>query len=1749
MNLRKKLIATALSVTMLFSVTVPASVSATDETVVNNNKPVATEKSEATLTVNESTVSRVEKSASQPSKAGKLINDIKDTATYEEALRTVLDDYYSNGNSENAEKLNSVVDSRGDEIFENYSNAENERKTKPEELGFIPGEVLAVTKAGLSDEAIPAIINDERMSVTAVLPYSDDRKLVKIAISLEDTVDNAIAKLESNENIEFIEKDQVYTSDYFLNDYIDDTEHEQLYHLNLIKSVEAWKLIAKNDHQKIKVAVIDTGADIEHEDLKNIINKDLSVRVSEDGLITKLKGDNGTHGTHVSGIIGAEANNNIGIAGVGSAIDNSAIDLIGIGCDMGNGNSFSTLTVYRAIKYAVDNGARVINMSLGGTSDENNIFGSAVELAVNSGCVVVCAAGNSNTTAYHYPSDCEGTISVIALDEDGEGRAYFSNYGGSQNKVSAPGDPIYSTVPKNEYLPYSGTSMASPVVAGIVGMVLSVRPELTVEDVKNIIYNSTDDINVAGYDEETGYGRINAYKAVKNALEYNAKSTPTSLELSSSKIELAKGSTTKISGKVYPENAIQTISYHSNNDGIATVSSDGTITAKASGTTEIIASTANTILAKCTVVVKDKSTSSLSTPTAEAVQTGTSTGAVISWDKVENAEYYQIYACDTENGNYTYSGSTTGTTFAIEMYSMYSKPVSTVSFYKVKAVTSNNTISDSELSDTIAYVYVGQNPYLLADPIEDQGYDTGILIHWSSIVSAELYRTSAEDNKPVLIKTFYEGVDDNWYYDNNGDLKVGVDYTYTLKLFNTYKGVKYYGPEDTLSFEYLGDDPVVENCGEPDVSGVTYDNGLLTLSILLNEDHYVGKIYCSDNNGKSWFVTDNYIGYGSHYLDSYISIELEPEKKYMFRYKYYETGILSGVYRNASKYSNIVTITMPKALLTPQLKIKNNVDKSVKLSWTGESVENGFYTIYRRSQGSAYWEPIATNLTAYEYTDNTTIADTIYYYKVVFTNPSPDFKIESDRDLTINTTNYNSKDSNIVTFRTDDIIKDICTADFSEVKDVVYSNNISLPKVTVTYKGTTLKENIDYTIYSNNYNKVGRASITITGIGEYSGEKVIYYNVTQPKTEDTTYTVKYVDYDGTIISTQNVKPNTSAEAPSYPKRAGYIFIGWSHNGKNITADTTINAKYKKSEAKLYTVTFVDRENNVISSQKLAFGESAKAPQAPALNGYEFVEWQGNYSAVSNNSLVKAKYKATAFESGTGTLANPYVIASQEQLDYFSYVINHRNAEYGTAYYKLANDIYYNDITDCGNWGQNGITGEIYHPENIWEPAGIQLENSTTNNSFKGHFDGNGYSIYGLFVKDTRDNVGFIGSAESAVITNLGIENSYFYTTGNNVGALVGLFSSTSSNAEIYCCYSRDNFIIANGNAGGFAGQIISITASSNITVTNCYSSDSYIKITDDLYYGGFSGLISCNGNLTMKYCYTNNEYDSEASNPMSGMFSGDIIKSDSANIVISSTYCMGWLWDTYYSEDPDYGAPIDTVNIKRVEAENFKSHAYLTGLSGFVSKEYLKYNKNYVWVFSDDDIPRLYTENDKYIFEMYKGNELFYIACLREGDKVNPPYLNVDYGYTATGWSAEIPETMPANDMTLFNYVIENTYTVDFYLNDIFVESKTYYEDDEIEIPMAPIGGEDIDIVWRDLPPRMPNENIMVYGYTAKLGDVKLDNRIDVSDVILAMKYTLDPSILTKEQARNADVNFDGTVNVIDVILIEKFIIGIIPSF
>lgn len=499
---------------------------------------------------------------------------------------------------------------------------------------------------------------------------------------------------------------------------------QELYYLNAVKAPDAWEFIKGVPHEKVRVGIIDTGAQLDHPDLENVINKDLSVRITCDGIIAPLKDDNGLHGTHVSGIVAAQANNEIGVAGTASAVNNDLIELVEIGSDTGTGNSLSAFVIYKAVLYAIDNNIRVINMSLGGATDPDNIFQSAVDLAINSGCVVVCAAGNENSSDYAYPSDCSGVLSVIALDESCQGKASYSNYGGTDNKVSAPGTGILSTIPESfgeynylrGYEQLSGTSMATPVVAAEAAMILSVNPTLTSTAVKEIIYKTCTDMGDTGYDKNYGCGIINICDAVKTAYNTPTADMPTSVKLSSSSVTTVKGDTFKISASVTTLGQNKGVYYHTEDNGIAKVSQDGTITGVSDGETKLIVSTENSITDECVVKVQSIGGKKLEAPKVDEVQTGVYTGARIQLSKIDDADYYQIYASTGDDDTFRYIGSTTSTSYAALMgLGGEEVPASNVTKYRIKAVSNSSAFADSDLSSEFAYVYIGQEPNLKAD--------------------------------------------------------------------------------------------------------------------------------------------------------------------------------------------------------------------------------------------------------------------------------------------------------------------------------------------------------------------------------------------------------------------------------------------------------------------------------------------------------------------------------------------------------------------------------------------------------------------------------------------------------------------------------------------------------------------------------------------------------------------------------------------------------------------------------------------------------------------------------------------------------------------------------------------------------------------------------------------------------------------------------------------------------------------------
>lgn len=271
------------------------------------------------------------------------------------------------------------------------------------------------------------------------------------------------------------------------------------WNLSAIQAEAGWDITKGDEH--IIIAVIDTGVDLDHPDLRRRITNGYNVLLNNN-----FPDDDNGHGTHVAGIIASETNNHEGVAGI--TWYNKIMPIKAMGAE-GHGTTFD---IAKGIFWAVDHGADVINMSLG-NYQHSSLLKGAIDYAYSKNVVLIAAAGNENTMQPSYPAAFSKVLSVAAVSYTGQ-RAPFSNYG-DYIDVAAPGVQIPSAYFNQQYAALSGTSMASPHVAGLAGLLLSVNPNLTNQEVIDIIKNSTYDLGIPGTDHEFGSGLIN----VKNGLE------------------------------------------------------------------------------------------------------------------------------------------------------------------------------------------------------------------------------------------------------------------------------------------------------------------------------------------------------------------------------------------------------------------------------------------------------------------------------------------------------------------------------------------------------------------------------------------------------------------------------------------------------------------------------------------------------------------------------------------------------------------------------------------------------------------------------------------------------------------------------------------------------------------------------------------------------------------------------------------------------------------------------------------------------------------------------------------------------------------------------------------------------------------------------------------------------------------------------------------------------------------------------
>lgn len=396
----------------------------------------------------------------------------------------------------------------------------------PKGVRYVPDEILVSYKKGSSPEELLAdgrnqehdqlieALNKYGITSQKKLFSSNDEFLqnyylftLKKGLSIPDAYKNLV-------NIPEIEKASpnyiLKIQDVTLNPAPNDPEYQSQWDLKLIDAQGAWNLLHTDG--KATVAVIDTGVDYNHEDLVGrVIHGPNIVGNTQDPM------DDHGHGTHVAGIIGAINNNGIGIAGTSWGAKIMAIKACNKDGDC------TTTDIARGIKYAVDHGIKIINVSIAGAGSCDGTYTDILQYTKQKGILVVAAAGNGNNgdgvgvdVKTQIPAACDGVLAVGSVSPQDK-RSPFSNYG-SKVEIAAPGGVgpcslsscVLSSGINNGYMLRAGTSMAAPHVSAVAALLLSYNPSYNADSLKSCLIRSGDAVSS---DKQIGV-RLNARRAV-----------------------------------------------------------------------------------------------------------------------------------------------------------------------------------------------------------------------------------------------------------------------------------------------------------------------------------------------------------------------------------------------------------------------------------------------------------------------------------------------------------------------------------------------------------------------------------------------------------------------------------------------------------------------------------------------------------------------------------------------------------------------------------------------------------------------------------------------------------------------------------------------------------------------------------------------------------------------------------------------------------------------------------------------------------------------------------------------------------------------------------------------------------------------------------------------------------------------------------------------------------------------------------
>jgi len=417
----------------------------------------------------------------------------------------------------------------------NYWDGKIYLKIKPEANMSLPiiedGTLLDEIKGNEEAELMQMLrrYNPASMHKVSRIETPDLSNIYELTIHEVDKLDEMLSSLNRLPYVAYAERVPVYrTFEYTPNDF---SIFNDLYHLDLLQAEEAWDI--SQGSEEVVIAIVDDAVMVDHEDLEGNIwvnpgeipgngldddrngyiddvnGYDVATNTPNPGGLSLLL----THGTRVAGCAAAATDNGRGVASIGF---NCKIIGVKATSDPTSANNRIVTDPFEGVEYAIAAGADVVNMSYGGFG-RSQAFQDLFDEGHRRGIVFVAAAGNDGEDVEQFPASYNHVISVAATDQD-DRKANFSNYHSSVD-VSAPGLSIRTTLPnsgRNGYTRTSGTSFASPIVAGLLGLMKSVNPCATPDELEEILKSSSDNINGINpsLSGKLGAGRVNAARAL-----------------------------------------------------------------------------------------------------------------------------------------------------------------------------------------------------------------------------------------------------------------------------------------------------------------------------------------------------------------------------------------------------------------------------------------------------------------------------------------------------------------------------------------------------------------------------------------------------------------------------------------------------------------------------------------------------------------------------------------------------------------------------------------------------------------------------------------------------------------------------------------------------------------------------------------------------------------------------------------------------------------------------------------------------------------------------------------------------------------------------------------------------------------------------------------------------------------------------------------------------------------------------------